>query len=143
MLIFGSLVSVTAPYLFKIISELINCVTYRNHNLAVNKLTLREKALNSDYIFTTELGSLKSKTERSSVYHLGGFANHKNFFIGYTAFNVESTNISDNENITLLKHCLVGGIHSPEYKKVKASALLRYEQELFKSYIIYIFELSS
>ena len=55
--------------------------------LKENDLQLREKAINSNYIFTTELGSIKSKEEYSSTYHFGGFVNHENFFIGYTAFN--------------------------------------------------------
>tara|TARA_B100001778_G_scaffold59555_1_gene46261 strand:+ start:908 stop:2644 length:1737 start_codon:yes stop_codon:yes gene_type:complete len=108
--------------------------TLRSQNLAVNQLTLREKAINSNYIFTTELGSIKSKEEYSSTYHFGGFVNHENFFIGYTAFNFGFNHFTNDNDVFLMKHCLTGGVHSPNYKKLKASALLRFEQELFTSY---------
>lgn len=108
--------------------------TLRSQKLAVNQLTLREKAINSNYIFTTKLESVKSKEEYSSAYHFGGFINNKNFFLGYTAFNFGFTNITNDNDIILVKHCLTGGFHSPSFKKIKASGLLKYEQELFTSY---------
>jgi len=108
--------------------------TFVSQNLAVNKLTLREKAINSNYVYTTELGSLKSKEEYSSSYHMGSFVNHKNFFLGYTVFNIASNNFTNKDNITLVRHRFVGGIHTPEYKNIKASCVLRYEQELFTSF---------
>ena len=108
--------------------------TLRSQKLAVNQLTLREKAINSNYIFTTKLESVKSKEEYSSTYHFGGFINNKNFFLGYTAFNFGFNNITNDNDIILVKHCLTGGVHSPVFKKLKASGLLRYEQELFTSY---------
>ena len=107
--------------------------TFVSQNLAVNKLTLREKAINSNYVYTTELGSLKSKEEYSLSHHIGSFLDHKNFFLGYTVFNIASNNFTNENNIILVKHRLVGGIHTPEYKKIKLSGVIRYEQELFTS----------
>lgn len=108
--------------------------TLHNQNLAVNRLTLREKALNDDYIFTTELGSLKSRQEYHITYHAGAFVNHPNFFVGYTGFNISSQTITNEEEVFILKHSLIGGIHSPILYKFQASALLKYEQDLFKTY---------
>lgn len=108
--------------------------TFVSQNLAVNKLTLREKAINSNNIYTTQLGSLKSKEEYSSSYHIGGFLNHKKFFLGYTAFNLGSNNFTNQNNIILTKHRFVGGIHTPAYKNIRASGLLKYEKELFSSF---------
>ena len=107
--------------------------TFISQNLAVNKLTVREKAINSDYVYTTQMGDLKSKEEYSSSYHIGSFLNHKKFFLGYTVFNIGSNNFTNENNITLMKHCFTGGIHSPKYKNIQASGILRYEQELFTS----------
>ena len=106
----------------------------RSQNLAVNKLTLREKAINSNYIFTTELGSIKAKEEYSSTYHFGGFVNHQNFFIGYTAFNFGFNHLTNENDVFLTKHCMIGGVHSPTYRKFQASGLFSFEQELFTSY---------
>ena len=106
----------------------------RSQNLAVNKLTLREKAINSNYIFTTELGSIKSKEEYSSTYHVGGFVNNQHFFIGYTAFNFGFNQLTNDNDVFLTKHRVTGGVHSPTYRKFQASGLLRFEQELFTSY---------
>ncbi len=108
--------------------------TFRSQNLAVNKLTLREKAINSNYIFTTELGSLKSKNEFSSTYHIGGFINNKNFFLGYTTLNFKSNHFTNDNDIILVKHCIISGVHSPSYKNFKASGLFKFEKELFNYY---------
>ena len=108
--------------------------TFVSQNLAVNKLTLREKAINSNYVYTTQLGNLKSKEEYSSSYHIGGFLNHKKFFLGYTVFNIFSNNFTNENNVILMKYRFEGGVHSPEYKNIKASGILRYEQELFTSF---------
>ncbi len=108
--------------------------TFRSQNLAVNELTLREKAINSNYIFTTEMGSIKSREEYQSAYHLGGFINHKNFFLGYTIFNFGFNHLTNDNDVTLTRHNLIGGIHSPEIKKFKASGLMKFEKELFTNY---------
>lgn len=108
--------------------------TYQNHNLAVNKLTLREKAINSNYIFTTELGDLRSQQEHSTVYHVGGFVNHKNFFAGYSALNFESSHFSNENDITLTHHAFTGGMHLPEFNKTQITGLLKIEKELFRTY---------
>ncbi len=108
--------------------------TLRSQNLAVDQLTLREKAINSNYIFTTELGSIKAKEEYSATYHFGGFVNHQSFFIGYTAVNFGFNYLTNENDVFLTKHCMIGGIHSPTYKKFQASGLLSFEQELFTSY---------
>ncbi len=108
--------------------------SFKSQNLAVSKLTLREKASFDDYIFTTELGNLKSKTEYSSYQHTGAFLNHPYFFVGYSAMNIATQNYSNKNNIALLKQTFIGGIHSPEFINIKASGLFKYEKELFNYY---------
>ena len=108
--------------------------TFISQNLAVNKLTLRERVLNSNYIYTTQLGNLKSKEEYSSTYHIGGFLNHEKFFLGYTFFNFGSNNFTNDNNVILKKHSLIGGLHTPEYMNIKVSGLFKFEKELFTSY---------
>ena len=108
--------------------------TFINQNLAVNKLTLRERVLNSDNIYTTQLGDLKSKEEYSSSYHMGGFLNHKKFFLGYTIFNFGTNNFTNNNNVILKKHSLIGGLHTPEFINIKVSGLFKFEKELFSSF---------
>lgn len=105
-----------------------------NDNLAVNQLTLREKALNSDYIFTTALGSLKSKSKQYLSYDLSGFINHPSFYVGYSADNVKSTRLDDETTSQIIKHSVISGIHLPEVKKLKSSLLFKYEKEIFHNY---------
>lgn len=108
--------------------------TYRNNNLAVNRLTVREQAQNSEYINETDLGELKSKHQYSFSSHLGLFINHPNFYLGYTLFNAASKNITNENEVTPIKHSSLAGVHSPQVFKINLSALFKYEKELFQSY---------
>jgi hypothetical protein len=105
-----------------------------SNNLAVNRLTLREKSLNSDYIFSTDLGNLKSRQQQNAVLDLGCFINHKKFFIGYNQNNIASYNVGVEDEVTLKKHTLMTGIHTPKFKGIQTSLLFKYERELFNSF---------
>lgn len=108
--------------------------TFHQEQLAVNRLTLRERALYGDYIFTSELGDFQAKTENYISYNIGGFIEHPYFFLGYTAenFNQTFTNKTTEEIIT--KHRLIAGTHITILDKVKASAMLKYEKNLISTY---------
>jgi hypothetical protein len=108
--------------------------SYHKDNLAVNQLTLREKATNSDYIFTTALGSLKSRSKQYLSYDLSGFINHPSFYVGYSADNLKSTRLDDETTSQIIKHSVISGIHLPEVKKLKSSLLFKYEKEIFHTY---------
>ncbi|MDA9329102.1 type IX secretion system membrane protein PorP/SprF [Flavobacteriales bacterium] len=108
--------------------------SYHKDNLAVNQLTLREKAINSDYIFTTALGSLKARSKQYLNYDLSGFINHPSFYVGYNADNLKSTRLDDETTSQIIKHSVISGIHLPEVKKLKSSLLFKYEKEIFHTY---------
>jgi len=108
--------------------------SYHNENLAVKQLTLREKATYSDYIFTTALGSLKSKSKQYLSYDLSGFINHPSFYVGYSADNLKPTQLDNETTLQIIKHSVISGIHLPEVKKIKSSLLFKYEKEIFHNY---------
>ena len=108
--------------------------SYRNYNLSVNRLTLRERIQNSNDLEETKLGEFKSKQQYSITNHLGAFINHENFFLSYTLFNAVSQSITNENEVIPVKHCIMSGVHTPQFLKMNASALLKYEKELFESY---------
>ena len=108
--------------------------SYHKDNLAVNQLTLREKAINSDYIFTTALGSLKSRSKQYLNYDLSGFINHPSFYVGYSSDNLKPTQLDNETTLQIIKHSVISGIHLPEVKKIKSSLLFKYEKEIFHNY---------
>ena len=54
--------------------------------------------------------------------------------MGYTFFNFGSNNFTNDNNVILKKHSLIGGLHTPEYMNIKVSGLFKFEKELFTSY---------
>lgn len=130
---FNTSLSYTKTILNKLQIKLGAGASYHTQKLAVNKLTLREKMLNSNYILTTNLGSIRSKQEQSANYHLGGMINHKNFFIAYTALNFKSNYFTNKNNLSLVKHFIISGVHLPEFKKIQVSGLLKIEKDIFRT----------
>jgi hypothetical protein len=108
--------------------------SFNSDNLAVNRLTLREKSLNSDYIFSTDFGNLKSRQQQNAALDVGFFINHKKFFLAYNQNNIASYNLRIEDEVTLKKHTFITGIHTPEFKGIQTSILFKYEHELFNSF---------
>ena len=108
--------------------------SFNSDNLAVNRLTLRERSLNSDYIFSTDLNGLKSKQQQSANLNIGLFLSNKKFYLGYNQNNIASYTSGRENQVTLKKHVFITGVHAPEFKKIRTSILFKYEQELFNSY---------
>lgn len=102
--------------------------------LAVNRLTLRERASYGDYIYTSKLGDSQAKTEEYISYNVGGFVNHPYFFVGYTAENIHQTFINKTEEEITTKHHFIAGAHLTLLKQLKASAMIKYAKKLTSTY---------
>lgn len=108
--------------------------TLHKEQLAVNRLTLRERALYGDYIFTSELGDFQARTEEYISYNIGGFINHPYFFLGYTAENIHQTFTNKTEEKITTKHRIIAGAHVTVLNHLKASAMIKYEKNLINTY---------
>lgn len=107
---------------------------FESNNLAVNKLTLREKAINSDFIFTTDLGKLKSKTQYFINYNIGAFLNHKNYFISYTLEDVSKMQIENENDELITEQEFIFGLHFNPIKSLTLSPMFKYNKDLFVQY---------
>lgn len=107
---------------------------FHKEQLAVNKLTLKERSLNSDYIFSSSLNEFQARTEEYMSYNLGGFINHPNFFVGYTAENTYQNFINKTEEKFPIKHTVIGGININILNYLKATAMLKLEKKLINTY---------
>ncbi len=107
---------------------------FHREQLAVNRLTLRERALYGDYIFSSDLDEFQARTEEYISYNVGGFINHPNFFLGYTAENVHQTFTNKTEEEFTTKHFAIAGAHVTILNHLKASAMLKFEKKLINTY---------
>lgn len=130
--------NISASYKKKILPQtfirLGASATLKHEQLDVKRLSLREKSIYSDYIFTGELGDFRARSEHFISYDLGGFIDHPYFFAGYTAANVHQTFITKSEEEYLTQHLAMGGVHIPILNQLKASAMLKFEKGLVQSY---------
>lgn len=107
--------------------------TLNNNNIAVNRLTLREQALNSNFIFTTELGSIKAEQSYDINYDIGALLENQWFYISYLGENIATRDLTGHQEY-LKAHQLQFAVHAPVISKFKSSAMLQYKKELFNQY---------
>lgn len=131
---YGASVSYTKELLKDLKIRLGGSAEFNSTNLAVNKLTLRQRAINSDFIFTTDLGKLKAKTESSIHYNTGVMINHPKYFASFSLNDISKTQLkNDNESVNTVQEAIVG-IHANLFQRLDISPIFKYRKDVFEYY---------